>query len=711
MWGLLDGVVAILLTLRFHLYIVELPLSLFSSRLGVKHPAKWDALSVIPLPGTQRCITQTLLYKQEEIAVIGQLLSNPFQRWVVYQPVKRYLHHHTAPLHVLYQFLTEPEWDIYVFPPETTDAWDKISSLGEILLSELSGQWKSCNFRKPCCIFEHRVYSSTCILQDRRETPLTHFSGMLLALSEINISRSTDFDLPNYRPIYSQLNSYQGGNEIEWSFELMADLLSYRTIDLLSGVEAHFGVFQPSNYPIRPTVLAALQTLREISLEITTFINATSRVNRAAALLRANEALNNLSEYLVSEVANPEQTLLQTILNRWHRLISEAGGKIGRTNILKPVVNPYVVGTPVTGDLFVGREDIMQYLEELWGNSEHCPSVVLYGHRRMGKSSILQNMKLRFGASIQIIDFNMLLVGHTNTNELLYELAVRVYESVLPEHQNQMQEPQYSDFFSRSPYNALNQFFRQVNKFNQKQRFIVAIDEFEHIEINISRGLFSPQILDFLRGLIQTYNWFTIAFAGLHTLQEMSQNYWSSLYRCVLSIPVSFLPDVAAQKLVTQPSPEFDVDYTPESVHEIITLSNGQPYLLQLICHSLVTLFNRQICEERLERERCFFLEDIEAVVNTPEFYREANAYFNGVWMQASETQPDNQIELLYELREGAMTQAQLVEKTDLEAENISSALERLIHHDVISQQNGLYSYNVELMRRWVCFKSYSHPK
>ena len=43
----------------------------------------------------------------------------------------------------------------------------------------------------------------------------------------------------------------------------------------------------------------------------------------------------------------------------------------------------------------MGREDIMRHLDELWAGEGERSSVVLYGHRRMGKTSILQNLGAR----------------------------------------------------------------------------------------------------------------------------------------------------------------------------------------------------------------------------------------------------------------------------------------------------------------------------
>ena len=106
---------------------------------------------------------------------------------------------------------------------------------------------------------------------------------------------------------------------------------------------------------------------------------------------------------------------------------------------------------------------------------------------------------------------------------------------------------------------------------------------------------------------------------------------WNPLFGSVTAILVSFLSPKAAQRLIVQPSPDFNLDYDPEAIDLIIKLTNGQPYLIQLICHSLVTLFNRQIFEEGRERERKFTTSDVEAVIEAPEFYRDGNAYIKQI--------------------------------------------------------------------------------
>ncbi|MCI0528965.1 MAG: hypothetical protein L0Y56_16125, partial [Nitrospira sp.] len=219
--------------------------------------------------------------------------------------------------------------------------------------------------------------------------------------------------------------------------------------------------------------------------------------------------------------------------------------------------------------------------------------------------------------------------------------------------------------------------------------------------------------------------WFIMAFAGLHTLEEMRQDYWHPLFGSVTAIEVSFLSHGAAWRLVTQPTPDFDIDYDSKAVEWIIQLTHGQPYLIQLICHTLVTRFNRQTFEEGVERKRRFTIEDVQAVINAPEFYRDGNAYFQGIWVQAETSQPPGQTDILkimahnpycmpfdevenidsiqhFDAIGQGLSLTDIAKEASLSLDQTRAALDTLQRHDVIIQENGKYRYAVELMRRWV---------
>ena len=224
------------------------------------------------------------------------------------------------------------------------------------------------------------------------------------------------------------------------------------------------------------------------------------------------------------------------------------------------------------------------------------------------------------------------------------------------------------------------------------------------VERGIVEQRLEPFLLDYWRGLIQTYPWLVIAFAGLHTLREMTQDFWNPLFGSVRAIQVTFLSPAAAKQLITRPSPDFSIDYDSNAIARIIQLTNGQPYLLQLIGHTLVTRFNRQIIEEGIERERRFTTEDVDAVIDAPEFYRDGDAYFEGVWAQAERSKPAGQTAILQVLcdHQAGLPLSEIVAGAGLSTEQAQAALDILIKHDVVAQQNQAYACTVELMRRWI---------
>ena len=63
--------------------------------------------------------------------------------------------------------------------------------------------------------------------------------------------------------------------------------------------------------------------------------------------------------------------------------------------------NPYIVGNPLTdlgGYGFFGRQNVYNFLLEKL-NAVRRPAILLHGHRRIGKTSILRQMQ-RFFCSV-----------------------------------------------------------------------------------------------------------------------------------------------------------------------------------------------------------------------------------------------------------------------------------------------------------------------
>ncbi|MEA5501202.1 ATP-binding protein [Limnoraphis robusta] len=495
--------------------------------------------------------------------------------------------------------------------------------------------------------------------------------------------RQADSQIPNVQQHYNLYN---------------AILISLQCIKVKPIFEWEIILESDSDYWHR-TLIETFDKINTISELFKGYLEASSPLTKRNCLLEANEQLTNLDNYLAEEKV-VYHTIFRLIVSQWQKIVADEGGKLARSGLGEPVSNPYVIGNPVQGNLFIGREDILQRLEELWSNKDQCSSVVLYGHRRMGKSSILQNIGTRFGTKTIIVYFNMQSFGKVkNNNELLWNLARKIHRSWCQRGNSNLEAPNKTSFLEDSPYMMFDDFLLDLDQVRDGHRFIITVDEYEWIEKQINEGRLDPDLLEHWRGTFQTYHWFIMAFAGLHSLEEKRRDYWHPLYSSIKSIPVSFLSSKSAEHLITYPSP---IDYDRKAIERIIQLTNGQPYLVQLIGYFLISRFNQQMFEEEIQRQRRLTLEDVEAVINSPEFSRDINAYCEGVWVQAKDSQPDGQLEILKQLCNQQMSLAELAEITHLSLEETEAALETLKKHDVIVQNQNKYVYTVELMRRWV---------
>lgn len=700
MAGIALGVGVALGILRIPLYPIELVWALYNYFRKRKSPVLQNMLVILPLPGTRSTLRRQLM-RDEQVGLrfIADVASNVFQRWVAQAVLQTYLHKHEKPLHFFYTLLACPAMNVYSFAPVFELDWERILVTGRLLLGELGGQWIASNQTG-----ENLIWILTRSLRDRRETPLTRFANMVYELLDEKVVEANNFDLTYYQDTYIALNNYPSGHEIACSFELMATFLRCNDLTDLPSMTAPAMLeeLNLTEQTIRPAVLNTLIQLGEIAAQVAIYQASTSRTSQLTALARARDALNQLDEYVQkTQVLNPERAILRRIIRQWQGLMIEAGGEIGRAEEVGPVANPYVAGNPVSGDLFAGREEIMRRLEELWAGEGQWPSVVLYGHRRMGKTSILQNLGPRFGRRTVVVDFNMQRVGLVaSSGELLYNLALALYDAQAGE----IGEPEEERFLGHNPYTAFDRFLKALDRGREGRRFLVTVDEFELLEALVDEGQVEAHLLDFWRGLIQTYPWFVMAFAGLHTLQEMTYDYWHPLFGSVTAVPVSFLSQGAAQRLITQPSSNFPLDYDVEAVERIIALTHGQPYLIQLIGHGLVSRFNRQTFEAGVDRARRFSLEDVEAVISAPEFFRDGDAYFTGVWRQAKTGAAPGQTALLRTLAqaEAGLTSDQIAAQAGLSPAETGRALEELARHDIVMQTESGWRFTVELMRRWV---------
>ena len=458
---------------------------------------------------------------------------------------------------------------------------------------------------------------------------------------------------------------------------------------------------QIPNFPpephLRPSTWETLKGLCRVVEDTQLILKATSKSARAFALARA---IGQLKEILDNADTLPqgERDLIVDIAETWQKALESIATSAGDTSITKPVENPYVIGDPVEGDLFIGREDTMRELEELWITNSHKQSVVLFGHRRMGKTSILRNVAKSSGADTQVVYVNLQGLGAISEGmgEVFLAISDEISDAI-------NLSPPDTTALLRLPQRTFKFYLKQATQKLENKGLIIALDEFETIEELINAQQLPRNFMAVLRGFVQMSPKIAFAFAGLHTLEEMTEDYFQPFFASVIPIRVGFLNKPTTRQLLANPNPDFLLTYEPEAMDRIYDLTFGQPYLVQLLGFLLVRRYNEQTFEEGKSREPIFTVADVDAIIEQNELFQNGRYYFTGVWGQAEQDAPGQQ-DILRDLAKygGGCSRAILQQLTDLDEAIINDALDTLFRHDVIVATEGNLKFAVELFRRWV---------
>ncbi len=735
-WGWL---VSILAQTGFSI-LVEAPWSLWLALRGpnasaqalTTHPVRWDESMMVPAPRLAFLLKCSLITDETlGLLQIRRVAANPYQRWAAQRAVCDYAATTTDPLKFMYRVLRDPRLDEYVIRPVTARQQDRFLTARAVVLGEWSHEFID-GTQGLVSPSEWIAYILTRLLRRRQVTPLSQFAGFACQFLDDGRVESKHLDLQQHEPILADIRSYPHGEEIYCSFVTLATILEAKDTEGIAGslecLDWTDTLLEP---PLRPEIVDALRALGDVSGEVAQFHRSTSRANQAMALNRAAGALEEMDAYVREKTHPPERALLTRVVRQWQTIIAKAQGQLGEETLREitpkvrraagiaerratiwhrpttPLSNPYKAGDPVYPPLFTSRKDVFDRIGEVWSDKENPDSIILYGHRRMGKTSILRNLDQHAPPGSVLVYMDM--KGETSfvqsTADLLLSLAEGIHShacraledfSVSPPNPEEYRSPAQAQF-------CLDRFLRQVQTTLGKHQLILALDEFEAIEDAVQGERIGKGIYQYLRSKTQE-PWLTIVFAGLHTLDEMSREYQEPFYGSYVNIRVSYLSREAAGRLITNPTSDFQVDYDSDVVDRIIEETRGQPMLVQHICQELINHLNYELFDLNREREVRINLEDLSAVL-TDEFISSETRYFDGVWSQVQDD-PD-QVAVLTAMaqRVTAWTIDGFVEATGLEDRSLRHALRQLNRRDILAPLDDApeqWHFLVPLMRRWI---------
>lgn len=386
----------------------------------------------------------------------------------------------------------------------------------------------------------------------------------------------------------------------------------------------------------------------------------------------------------LSAASAREATTLGAVLDQWQGILSTACATLHETAQRSgEIPQVYLPGPPLepdkAGSLFKGRRDLFRQIESLLLSAQP-PTLVMHGNRRSGKSSALLHLPKQMPSDILplFVDCQGAAVSSTLPG-FARHLAEQLLASAKATCRLTLPPPDKNELAS-DPFATLLAWLDAVEQAAPGKTFLLCLDEFERIdEIVTAAGSRAP--LNFLRHLIQHRRNWLLLFAGAHTPDELAPH-WSDCLINTRSLRVSCLDKDDAVELICRPVPDFPKIWPDVAVEEVWQLTQGQPFLIQLLCQEAV---------EHLNRRKAKTVQPGDVAAILPAAFEHGHYYFDEFWRALGEDQRT----LLATLAKGEAVPPEL---------NPAAAV--LLRKEVLVQENGGYAFKVPLIGEWINTKN-----
>lgn len=255
-------------------------------------------------------------------------------------------------------------------------------------------------------------------------------------------------------------------------------------------------------------------------------------------------------------------------------------------------------------EAFVSRDSIIGDLQAQVVLSAGCPGIILYGRRRVGKSTVLRNLSGFLPSAVRTVNVSMQNPEASTSLSFLAEHLVREVSRAFAGESLPSGTPKdIKDLFS---------FLSTCNQMLEKddRRLLISVDEYENIDEKIGQGIFPKDLLATFRESIQSHRRITWLFAGSHEITELVHAPWTSYFVSARTIEVPLFSDQETRLLLTEPlqhsslwldndpkrpRPHFESGFWGQGgIERIHAEAGGWPHLVQLIAETIVDLLNKE---------------------------------------------------------------------------------------------------------------------
>jgi hypothetical protein len=357
--------------------------------------------------------------------------------------------------------------------------------------------------------------------------------------------------------------------------------------------------------------------------------------------------------------------------------------KVVKPGKMRPAPNPYVVGKPLDPDshMFFGRTQTMEAMERALASGDHGSVVVLVGHRRTGKTSLLRQLEKRLAGEYRPIFVDVQGMMPRSTLEFFGELA-----DVILAGAGQAALWRAGATADGSGADMVREAAARYGR-----PVVLLIDEFDDLEEKVRTGRLSGEVFGQLRHLIQHADDLRFVLSGTHRLEQLAGEYWSFLLNLATYQSLGCMSRTTAEQVIREPMDRLGIVCEDAAVTRAVSLTGSHPYFLQLLGFRLV-----EGCVASGEGAVRSDLVDKAA----DEVTDHGEIHLRYLWESAG-SQGQIVLRTLAQA-EGGLRRGELESRSGLDKSDVTRALQRLSALELLAERNGRHLLRIGLVGRWI---------
>ncbi len=309
----------------------------------------------------------------------------------------------------------------------------------------------------------------------------------------------------------------------------------------------------------------------ELFIEAVVYAPAIGTIHKIKASLETIQKSGYITDYKIWQLFPTHKMLVASIADRRQH-------------------NPYTI-RDVRHAMFFGREQEIQRI--IQAINAHKP-VVLYGQKRIGKTSLLNRLTdtiLPQHCQAIPVMIDVLSLSPLSAIPFLTELADSAIAQIILTQKKQDERRNFRISRLRikdnHPFKAFGDWVHQVEGELQGKRLVFLVDEFTRAEEEFQSGTLDQHFFQGLQWLVSVSGVSFILCVHDHIIGRENSSITGLLQRSE-PVRIDELDANNARRLIQQPLADF-YTWDPQVVDRIVRLTNGHPYFIQALCQELIS--------------------------------------------------------------------------------------------------------------------------